>query len=415
MLKAGTLFYSIVISLVIALLSGSMIMLSQLSAESFQRSLSRQELELNAASGLNLLLSSQTLVAEEEERTIDLYKNGTDSVLLSRQFWGAFEIAASKAMRHGQESMSIAETGYSPNSADNYCLYVSDLDKPVAICGATALRGTAFLPKAGIKRAYIEGQNYTGSAMVYGEIRESAKELPPFNKKLTERIKTLARQEATAALPEETETTRTTNSFLSPVVVISERPAMTIRASYSGHIVLISQTAITVEAAASLEDVILCAPKIIIKQGFRGNLQAFAADSMLIEKDVVLNYPSVLGIVQQEGAKKNAALILSQGDSISGSLFLCNAASSQALYTGGITIPEKAVICGSVYSNGYADMRGNISGSLMCRNLLLHTSSSVYENHLLNAVIDRSALSPYYAGISLVEETGFKKAVKWLK
>ncbi|MCW3071754.1 MAG: hypothetical protein JWO44_1644 [Bacteroidetes bacterium] len=418
MLKAGTLFYSIVISLVIALLSGSMILLSQLSAEGFQRSLSRQELELNAASGLSLLLSSQTLVAEEEEQTIDLYKNGTDSVLLSRKFWGAFEIAVSKAIRHGQESTCIAQTGYGADGTDNYCLYVSDQDKPVAVCGTTILRGAAFLPKAGIKRAYIEGQNYTGSSLVYGEIKESSKMLPAFNKKLTGRISALAREQSTgnpSPAEENAGSRKKTNSFFAPAMIISEKPAIIIREMYSGHIAIISQTMITVDATASLEDVILYAPKILIKQGFRGNLQAFASDSILLEKDVLLDYPSVLGIVQQENAKKNAAIVLSQGDSISGSIFLCNALSSQALYPGGIIIREEVVVCGSVYTNGYADVRGSICGSLMCRNILLHTSSSVYENHLLNAVIDRTALSPYFTGISLVEEPGLKKVVKWLK
>jgi hypothetical protein len=416
MLKAGTLFYSIVISLVIALLSGSMILLSQLSAAGFQQSLSCQQLELNAASGLNLLLSSQTVVGEEEERTVDLYHNGTDSVVLSRKFWGAFEIAASTAIRHGRQSASIAETGVGSDSNSTYCLYITDQDKPLAVCGNTRIKGKAFLPKAGIKRAYIEGQSYTGSSLVYGMIKESSKTLPAFNKKLLDRIGAFPHEEPAdtpAANEEQGDSPKTTNSFLAPALIISEKAAMTVRENYSGHIALVSATMITVEASAQLQDVILYAPKILIRKGFRGNLQAFASDSIFVEKEVTLNYPSVLGIVQKDNQKKRASVMLSENDSLSGTIFLCTDEASP--YPGGITIPEKAFISGSIYTNGFADIRGTIAGSLMCRNVLLHTPSSVYENHLLNAVIDRDMRSPYYAGINLVEESDFKKVVKWLK
>jgi hypothetical protein len=413
MLKAGALFYSVVISLVIAFISGSIILVSTLSFSAFRISQLRLNLERNATSGLNLLLSEQELVGEEEDLTIDLYGLGTDSVQLSRKFWGAFEIAVSKASKNGILAVKIAETGFAPGSINSYSIYVSDQDKPVAVCGNTKIRGRAFLPSSGIKRAYIEGQNYTGNSLIYGEIRTSKKNLPAFNKKLLERIRLLSKNDSASTIASIEESVD--NSFQNPLLVISLASPAYLRHSFSGHIVIASKTMIVVESEADLRDVILLAPKIIIKSGFNGNLQAFASDSILVEEHVALKYPSVLGIVQDINSKKNTAIVLCENDTICGSIFSYTNDPYLGTNPGGITIPEKCIVYGNIYSNGYADTRGTIIGSLMCRNIILHTSSSVYENHILNAVIDRNALSEYYTGINLLEEPGLKRVVKWLK
>lgn len=418
MLKAGTLFYSVVISLVIAVISGSVILLSGLSTTAFHHDLSAQELELNAASGLNLLLSKQAIVQEEEEQTIDLFGNGADSVLLIRKFWGAFEIAVSKAFRQGQSVLKVAETGAQPDSTDKYCLYIPDQDKPIAVCGETKIKGVAYLPKAGVKRAYIEGQNYSGSSLIYGEIKQSTRALPEFNKKLIERIKAFAESKSAENIENKASPGETAgavkNSFLDQTLVITKNSAIVLNEIYSGNIAVISKTMVTITPDAVLNDIIICAPKVLIKEGFHGNLQVFASDSIIVEKNVSLDYPSVLGIVQNDNAANGSLIRLADNDTVSGNVFSYANTDAASRKPNGISFSAGSVVNGRVYSSGYADAKGKIFGSLMCRNVLLQTNSSVYENHFLNATIDRSGLSPYYTGISLVEESSLKGIVKWL-
>lgn len=414
MLKAGALFYSIVISVIIGIVSASVILLSGLSAEEFQRSASMNDLHLNAASGLNLLLSKQSLLAENEKKSIDLFGKGCDSVELERKYWGAFEIVISRAFRRGQEVSRIAQAGFFPDSTDNYCLYLPDQNKPLAVCGKTEIRGTAFLPEAGVKRAYIEGQSYSGNSLVYGETRRSKKDLPPFNKELLERISSLP------DLPEAEnndgfgDKKSLCNSFLKDPVVFSEPDVMTLDGNYSGNIIFLSKKMIIVGSQAVMKDVIVFAPKIIIKSGFKGNLQAFAFDSIIVEEDVTLAYPSVLGIVQGKNPFSGSAVIMNKNDTLSGNIFAYGIDQPASQKKVAVSIAEKAVVYGQVYSAGFADIKGSIFGSLLCKNILLSTSSSVYENHLLNAVIDRSRLPAGYVGINLLEESDYKKVVKWL-
>ena len=149
-----------------------------------------------------------------------------------------------------------------------------------------------------------------------------------------------------------------------------------------------------------------------MEKEFKGNLQIFASDSVIIQKNVTLTYPSVIGIVRNDQSPVVAVIVLSENDTIAGNVFAYKKA-EEVLKQSGLIMAEKSLIYGEVYSNGFVDVKGTIIGSLMCNKILLKTPSSVYENHLLNVVIDRSKLSPYFVGINLVKESAIKKVVKW--
>ena len=420
MIKAGSLFYAIVISLIIAIVSSSLILFAYLTRIQFENFEINQQLNLNADSGLNLLLSKQSLVELNQPKTIDLFNTGSDNVSLNRKPWGAYEILISKAVFKNTEVTRIAQAGFYPEGDHLYSLYLSDEDKPLALCGSTLIKGTAYLPKAGAKRAYIEGQSFTGNTLIEGQIKQSEKMLPKFNKDLIDNIKTVLSKKVITGSDSTVNVQRDligdtlNNSFQNRTLVFISTSSIRIsNGIYSGNIAVISDKQITVSSNALLKDVMIFAPKIIIEKEFKGNLQAFASDSIIINKDVTLTYPSVLGLVKDDKLMNTSAIILNQDDNISGNVFVYKN-EADALKQAGLIIREKAIVFGQAYSNGYVDVKGTINGSLMCNKIILSTSSSVYENHLLNAVIDVSKLSKYYVGINLVEESALKKVVKWL-
>lgn len=421
MIKAGSLFYAIVISLIIAIVSSSLILFAYLTRIQFENFEINQQLNLNADSGLNLLLSKQSLVELDQQQTIDLFNIGTDNVELTRKTWGAYEILISKAVFKNTKAIRIALAGFYPEGTHLYSLYLSDQDKPLALCGNTLIKGTAYLPKAGVKRAYIEGQSFAGNTLIEGQIKQSEKTLPKFNKDLIDNIrtvflkKTVTGNDSTIIIVNELSVDTLNNSFQNKTVVfISSAPLRISDGVYSGNIAIVSDKQITISSNALLKDVLVFAPKIIIEKEFRGNIQGFASDSIIINENVTLTYPSILGLVAEGNKSKNtSAIILNENDTISGNVFVYKN-EADVLKQAGLIIPEKSFVFGQVYSNGYVDIKGTINGSLMCNKIMLSTSSSVYENHLLNAIIDASKLSKYYVGINLVEESQVKKVVKWL-
>lgn len=419
MIKAGSLFYAIVISLIIAIVSSSLILFSYLSHIQFETFEINERLQLNADSGLNLLLSKQSIVGINEKKIVDLYGQGNDSVELIRKSWGAYEIAISKAVFKNTSILRIAQTGYGQDTSKTYSLYLSDEDKPFAVCGKTQIKGTAFLPKAGVKRAYIEGQNFIGDKLIDGITKQSEKSLPKFNEELIENIqaifsnKQLSETDSVVSINGDLSVDSLKNSFLNNSLIFYSAGSLKISEGfYSGNIAVVSDKQITISATANVHDVMIVAPRVIVEKGFKGNLQIFASDSVIIEKNVTLTYPSVIGLIRNNSSPSVAAIVLNENDTIMGNLFAYKKA-EDVLKQSGLVLDEKSFVYGQIYSNGYADIKGEIYGSLMCNKILLKTSSSVYENHLLNVVIDRSKLSKYFVGINLAEESAIKKVVKW--
>jgi hypothetical protein len=419
MIKASSLFYAIVISIIIAIVSSSLILFAYLNRIEFDNLQTQQRLNLNADSGLNLLMSRQSLIKLDQPVTIDLFTSGTDSVFLNRRSWGAFEVLISTAIFHDQKIERIAQVGSSSDNTNPYSIYLADEGKPLALCGNTKIKGTAFLPKSGVERAYIEGQNFTGRTLIEGSIKNSKNQLPEFNPELIEHIQHLLKERKISDRDSLLQIQRSFsgdsihNSFKNnPLVLSAYGPITIVNGTYSGNVVIISDTLITVTATAILKDIILAAPKIIFEEHFTGNLQTFASDSIIVEKNVSFHYPSVLGIVASK-PDKNCAIVLNDNDSLTGNLFAYQVTNDSYKRTG-INIGSKSVITGQVYSSGYVEMKGTLFGSLMCSKFMLVTPSSVYENHLLNAVIDQPALPKYFTGMNREQGALTKKIVKWL-
>jgi hypothetical protein len=419
MIKASSLFYAIVISIIIAIVSSSLILFAYLNRIAFDNLQTQQRLNLNADSGLTLLMSRQSLIELNQPKTIDLYGSGEDSVFLSRRSWGAFEILISKAIFHNQEVERIAEVGCPMDSTNLYSIYLADEGKPLALCGNTKIKGTAYLPKSGVERAYIEGQNFMGKVMIEGPTKISKNELPEFNPELIQHIQRLFKEkkvgdrDSTLRIERSFSGDSIYNSFKNvPLILSATGPIKIQNGSYSGNVAIISDTIITVAATAGLTDIILAAPKIIFEEHFKGNLQVFASDSIIVNENVSFHYPSVLGIVAATPEKK-CAIVLNDNDSLAGNIFAYQV-TIDSYKRSGICIGNKSVVTGQVYSSGYVEIKGTLFGSVMCSKFMLVTPSSVYENHLLNVVIDQPALPKYFTGINSVQGVHAKKIVKWL-
>jgi hypothetical protein len=414
MIKAGSLFYAIVISLVIAILTSSILLFGYTVRSSTDRAEMQRRLVLNAGSGIQLLLSAQEIVPQNSSKIIDLYNEGTDSIELSQKTWGAYSVLNSKAFFKKEERSITALCG--SQNAERYCIRLADHDKPLAMCGKTVLKGDAFLPAAGVKRAYIEGQSFVGANMVQGIIHNSTKSVPDPPESLLLFLRGILSGKVTdddSLLLTEgiIEADSLSNDFQQRTMVFYTPGNLHIAGgAYSGNIAFLAGGTITVDPTAQLNDVILGANKICLKEGLRASLQAFAADSILLEKNVSLSYPSVLGAFKRNEAPA-AVVILGEKDSVCGTIFAFK--EKEVQQSPGVIIRKEAFAEGEILTNGFADMQGTLHGSLSCVSLLLRTPSSVYENHLLNAVIDVIARPGVYSG--MLGSGGTNQIVKYLR
>jgi hypothetical protein len=300
MIKAGSLFYAIVISVIIAIVSSSFILFAYLSHIEFDNQSLQQRLNLNAQSGLNLLMSNQSLIEPGQSDVIDLFSTGEDSVFLKRKSWGAFEVIYASARFHGRTAERIAQVGFPRDSSNVYSIYLVDEGKPLGVCGKTKITGPVYLPKAGVERKYIEGESYNGAHLIFGEIKKSKNTLPPFNPELIQHIQQLLKEKRASDNDSVIQLNRAfkgdsiVNSFKNNTVVLKHHGIIKIENSlFEGNVIIASDTLIIVSPTTIMKNIVLVAPKIIFEKNFRGQLQAFASDSIIAKESVSFVYPSV--------------------------------------------------------------------------------------------------------------------------
>jgi len=401
-----------------AMLSSSLILLSYFTSTQIEYYTDLEQVQLNVSSGMNLLLSSQSIIKTGEKKVLDLYGNNTDSVSIEKKSWGGFVVGITEGFSKHHRFRQIGMLGGGFSEDTTLSFYLEDQDKPLLLCGKTILKGSCLLPKAGIKRAYIEGQNFVGEKLVDGLVATSSNNMPPINlgslSSITSLFLSRLNENDSVLLYEEVECPILSSFANNTLYIYSPNQIKITDKKISGNVVLISEKSISILTSSVLQDIIVYAPKVFVEDGFTGSLQIFASDTLMVGEACILNYPSVLGVIRTNLSVDNPALIIKEQSEISGIVFGYQEKFDNRKNIS-VTLEKNTVLTGHLYCNGLLDLKGSVYGSVLCKKLILKTPSAVYENHLLNAVIDRSKLPSYFVGFSLMHETPKLDIVKWLQ
>ncbi len=419
-LNGGTLFYTLAISIVIAMLTCSILLAEHFTRLSLIRDIITEEVIRNAESGIAL-----ACIAEDGEysqgKEVDLFGREKDSVFVKRKPWGAFDLCISYAHTRKVSFERVALIGCMEEPEQAFALWLADMDRPLSITGSTELRGKCFLPKSGVERAYIEGNSYQGKRLVFGETENSSRILHPYNEKRVKQIEELyhrvpSENDSIVAWSDLQLLDSSTCSFKGKTLIVSEtQPIRITNQIITGQICIVSSVSIFVSSASNLESVILVAPRIEIEAKTQGQFQAFASDSLIVGKSVKLYYPTILALCAGKLAPDFAGMVIREGAKIMGDVFASTSGDDFQKHVT-ISIEKNAVVYGSVYSTELVDLKATVIGSVTCAKFVLKTNSAVYENHLMNAVIDRTKRNEAYVGSLLSNsESGIKSVVQWLE
>jgi hypothetical protein len=417
MLKASALYMVIVIALFISVLCSSII-----AAACYYKSVRMQnsrytELENNVSSAINCLLVNGD--NDISGKVISLYGADNDSVSLAQYKWGVYDIAIARSFIQKDTLTKVFSAANVIDSAKWSAIYLIDEDRPLSVSGATHIKGTVYIPKAGVKQAYVNNQAYTGDKrLVIGVKKNSDKKLPPLLETRLQQLEqcfkkhyttdsTLTRGDSTGA------------SFLADAKTIDlGKTAKTLsNIMLNGHIILFSDTSITITNSAHLENILVFAPSIIVENGFRGNCQLFASDSIHIGKECQFGYPSCLGLITSEAKNKAIPLINIENDTkFNGLIFSCNKNSGNTIPV--ISIGSNVIMKGQIYADGLLNLKDKVAvyGSVFTNRFTYQSSYTHYENYLINVDIDASRISPYYLSASLIPVTAKeRKILQWLQ
>ena len=415
MLKGSALANALAIFLIIAGISSSLVLFAYYNRVEFIQLTHKERLINNAFSGINYLVGLPNKVPLNQPIDVDLFRNEKDIVTLKRKLWGAFEIVSSTAKSENSSFSKSAMVGANLVDNEGMALWLADLNKPLSLCGKTELVGTCYLPESGVKRAYIEGQSFVGTQLIKGETKKSERELPKINQEMIEANNAFflgsISADSSLGLTYLQEHDTMANSFANKTIVFQLEQISLVNKVISGNVIFVASKAIFISQDCKISDALFYAPKIIIEDDFRGQLQVFASDSIYIGKNIELSYPSVVGLIANENKAASSFLTVAESSNIQGVVFGYGANGNQQVQ---ISLNKNVEIEGQVYCSGSVDHKGKIYGSLLCQKLILKTPSSVYENHLLNAVIDNTKLSKHFVGVNLLSKSNSRAIVRWL-
>jgi hypothetical protein len=405
--KAGMLSIILVISIVIVFITSSVITLAYYYRVENAQLNGKTKLRRNAYSGAQYVLSTST--SELKPMVVDLFGDGTDSVELSSEQWGLLKIGYSRAFSRKSSHNIAFVMGSKPDSQYSGALYIADNNEPVFIGGSTFIKGDVYVSAAGVRKANIKGKPFLGSALITGSVNASDFSVPPIDPALETSLTAFLNAAFQAAKSEEAIPPIVHEPF-SPASprILAFADKVYVNASLTGKIILYSSTEIEIERTSMIQDAIVVAPRITIQSNFEGRLQAFATDTLVIEPNAKLLYPSVACIL----ADAHSLLKIGEGSTVEGVVISANVAEQPSGY---VQIAPGAKVIGQLYSNGPIEMLGVIKGNLTCGRTTLRLTSGTYDNHLVDCHIDNTIMvDPNFLGFGITSPSPKRGIIRWL-
>lgn len=413
-LPAGALLLVLTISLVVAAILLSLIYLAANRRLLMQRDTLHQQVRRNLASGLAYAQAYPEQPAFQA-LNLDLFGEGSDSVQLMRKPWGVFDVAVVSAAKGHFRDTTVALLGSTFSAINQAALYLTDENVPLAVNDDAQVRGEAWLPQTGDVRSGslpLTGERRQG-APVTGKILASQKQLPVVSDSALARLRDYAQLHLEGLLPAGsqpgTKPPSLATSFLGPPAVCYYTGPVALTGTIAGQVVVISSQRLIVEASSHLEDVLLLAPTILIKSGFRGRVQIIARDTVAIGDNCQLAYPSAACVY---GAQQTALVSLGAGSRLQGVVI---ATAAQPGLACSVRLTPSTTVEGQVFSAGTVENCGTVRGTVMCRRLLYRGIGSFYENYLVNCLLDRPGLSPHFLTTRLLNPRAGIGVVAWLR
>ena len=379
MIKAHSLLYAVYVCLLVALLCGGLLILSNLYNQLNLYYVTHESLYISNQSTVNYALGNSLVADEtniiEEETGIQsqfLIKNhGLLPLLLTQSFLKNDTIASAHFV--GQKVANA-----------NTALYMANFTQTLNLSGEVTIKGNVFMPTERYKEAYIN--NKPNRISIQGEKNISEIHLPILSDKCEAIFKNSNSYKATFNDIEKKNDSIYVNSFFNETVEFQMSTTTLENKIIKGNFIISSNDSIYIRKNNILEDVIIIAPKVAIEEGFVGSIQVFAKESITLEKEVTLNYPSVIALYNNK-ENKEAFLLIDEEVKIAGLVMLFGN-DVVHLDKNTLEIKEKGKIIGNVYCTGVLTLKSDVYGTIYTSKLNHKTTSSSYSNTLADIIID---------------------------
>ncbi|MDO6758566.1 hypothetical protein Q4566_00020 [Tamlana sp. 2_MG-2023] len=389
MIKAGSIAYAILICIVVGVFCYALLMISSYSKMHQTMLFTSTELHSNNESAKQYFLSKANDISQNN--SIDLFDNGIVSSAEVKP-WGFYQILVTTSNFKTDTIRQTVLIGEKQQD-DGLALYLTDNNKALFMVGKAIIKGNVFIPKKGIKQGYITSNAYTNTKILLGSKSVSKAQLPElkttffkFENQQTERID----------LRELSDSIKYYQSFAEKTLFIDAIETELLQKKLSGNIVIESKDSLYIKKNNVLDNVIVKAPKVVFESGFKGSVQVVADQLVVLEENVILKYPS--GIFIHHGETAHKEIRLKNSSKLLGAIVLDDQNRSADKL---ISIEENVEIVGDVYCSGEIALEGSVIGTVYTNSFYLRTDASIYDNYIMDGVIDKKNLPDNFLKVSL--------------
>lgn len=408
-IKASALQFAIFVSVIVALLLASFLLLNHTYSSFRIQSDETLENIKRANEGIAYFFSPDNRISD----SLEILLNDIP-VTLKSSFWGSYEKVSA---RGGKGSKAFSKTALlgSNSQEDITALYLEDNELPLVLVGNSRIEGVSYLPENIVKPGSIGGEYYHGEKLIHGERLSSKNSLPSLKiswRKYVEQMLDFipAKKDKMVGLGD------INNSFFDEPSIVFQQSRIFIDQVIRGNVIIKSEKEIQISSMADLDQVLLIAPKVVIEDDFEGNLHVIA-EKVIVGKNAKLSYPSSLVVVGE--SRRNTGEIITSEPSVligfessfQGNILYLNPKESETRKSD-LLIEDDVIIEGAIYCEGYAEMRGELLGSFYSRFFVASGSGSLYINHIQNGQILTENVEPKFCGLLL--EGKEKKVAAWL-
>lgn len=386
-LKGGALYVAIIISILISIVLSLFILIAYYNSKSILSQNSYTQLNQSMWSGFEIAQSNY--YNSRSSTTWQKMPYNNDSLMIKKMAWGCYTLVDVKAKN---SHFFIHKTGlFGTHQSIDTALMVAEQNRPIGLAGKIKFNGSCYLPKVGVKSAYIEGSSFSDLNSIRPYIKSAPVNIPELDEYYLKTIEQ-CRDELNpytdsiiSFIPDVL-----TQNFHNKTAVVQQIKINLSKQILTNNIKFIASDVITVDNSCQLTNILLVARKVIFKKGFKGTVHVIAKDSIVTEDECEFNYPSSFCVYSSKNfttQNQNVrGIFFGMKCKFKGGLLAANNTNQSSRIM--IKLNKEFELIGNVYSSDYCDVQGNLFGSIFCRTLLLQTPSGVYENHLLNALID---------------------------
>lgn len=404
----GSMAYTLMISLMVSGLFSAFWLMQSHQQQFLSEVLGKERAFANMISGLN-----QFCIAENKDTDYwqtALFENPVDSASLRLEPWGLYHLAICKGRNGSHIAQKAALLGQAPTGYFANSLFLADHRQQLCLSGDSYLGGSCFLPGGSYKTATVLGKGFTGNQLPSGPVYSS------FLKKVETQISSLAALKKNFADDQDsidhTYSLRDWEMHGSwdklPFPQIVHGNLQVEGCQVSGKCILAASQHIIIEPDAKLDMVLLFGKHIHIKSGFNGRLQAFATESIRVDEDVKLAYPSVLILLPNK--KEGGKIEVGENCILEGAIGVESEAEERESF---VRISKGTVIEGHVWGMAKLELRGEVKGSVSTQYFTLQTAGRLYQNYVLDARIDVGELPQDFAMPVLQGDVALRR-VCWL-